>query len=135
MVKTEAEKYCHECGEIIRAKAEICPKCGVRQPYHSAASNIKNEVGQTIGQGNPRSKSFAALLALFLGGLGIHKFYMCKTGWGVIYLVFFWTFIPMILGFIEALNFLTMSKKCSTNAMPGQPGLSKLGFVPKINIR
>lgn len=25
------EKHCHECGEIIRAKAEICPKCGVRQ--------------------------------------------------------------------------------------------------------
>lgn len=25
------EKYCSECGEIIRLKAEICPKCGVRQ--------------------------------------------------------------------------------------------------------
>jgi hypothetical protein len=27
----EDEKYCSECGEIIRSKAEICPKCGVRQ--------------------------------------------------------------------------------------------------------
>ncbi len=27
------EKYCYECGAIIRAKAEICPKCGVRQPH------------------------------------------------------------------------------------------------------
>ena len=25
-------KYCHECGRRIRARAEICPKCGVRQP-------------------------------------------------------------------------------------------------------
>jgi len=25
------EKFCSECGEIIRVKAEICPKCGVRQ--------------------------------------------------------------------------------------------------------
>ena len=25
------EKFCRECGEKIRAKAEICPKCGVRQ--------------------------------------------------------------------------------------------------------
>ena len=25
-------KYCHECGKRIRARAEICPKCGVRQP-------------------------------------------------------------------------------------------------------
>ncbi len=24
-------KYCHECGQKIRARAEICPKCGVRQ--------------------------------------------------------------------------------------------------------
>lgn len=29
--KTADEKYCSECGEIIRIKAEICPKCGVRQ--------------------------------------------------------------------------------------------------------
>ena len=25
------EKTCKECGAAIRAKAEICPKCGVRQ--------------------------------------------------------------------------------------------------------
>ncbi|MDR2637478.1 MAG: zinc-ribbon domain-containing protein, partial [Zoogloeaceae bacterium] len=25
------EKFCSECGAIIKAKAEICPKCGVRQ--------------------------------------------------------------------------------------------------------
>lgn len=30
-VKTTDEKYCGECGEIIKIKAEICPKCGVRQ--------------------------------------------------------------------------------------------------------
>lgn len=26
-----ATKYCRECGQEIRARAEICPKCGVRQ--------------------------------------------------------------------------------------------------------
>jgi|GEM_PF-1467663 len=25
------EQYCHECGEIIKEAAEICPECGVRQ--------------------------------------------------------------------------------------------------------
>lgn len=29
--KMDNEKYCSECGEIILLKAEICPKCGVRQ--------------------------------------------------------------------------------------------------------
>lgn len=42
------------------------------------------------------------LLALFLGGLGVHHFYMGKVGLGVVYLVFCWTFIPAIIGFIEA---------------------------------
>lgn len=32
-MKNENEKYCTECGAIINSKAEICPKCGVRQPY------------------------------------------------------------------------------------------------------
>jgi hypothetical protein len=30
--KGPGEKYCHDCGAVIRVKAEICPKCGVRQP-------------------------------------------------------------------------------------------------------
>ena len=29
--KAVDEKICSECGSIINAKAEICPKCGVRQ--------------------------------------------------------------------------------------------------------
>jgi TM2 domain-containing membrane protein YozV len=41
------------------------------------------------------------LFALFLGNFGIHKFYLGETGWGVAYLLFFWTGIPAILGFVE----------------------------------
>ena len=29
--KSPDEKFCFECGAVIRARAEICPKCGVRQ--------------------------------------------------------------------------------------------------------
>ena len=41
------------------------------------------------------------LLALFLGGFGIHHFYMRRNGLGLVYLLFSWTGIPMILGWIE----------------------------------
>ena len=41
------------------------------------------------------------LLALFLGGFGVHKFYLRRNVAGVWYLLFFWTGITAILGFIE----------------------------------
>ncbi len=41
------------------------------------------------------------LLALFLGSFGLHHFYLKRTGLGVLYLCFFWTGIPGLLGFIE----------------------------------
>lgn len=58
-----------------------------------------------------RSKTVAALLAIFLGGLGIHKFYLGEAGWGIIYFIFSWTFIPAILGFFEGIIYLSMSEK------------------------
>ncbi|MGD0707431.1 MAG: TM2 domain-containing protein [Anaerolineaceae bacterium] len=44
----------------------------------------------------------AVLLALFLGGFGIHKFYLGQTGMGVLYLIFCWTGIPSLIAFFEA---------------------------------
>lgn len=37
---------------------------------------------------NDKNKLAAALLAIFLGGLGIHKFYLRKVGMGILYLIF-----------------------------------------------
>ncbi|MFY9854385.1 MAG: TM2 domain-containing protein [Terracidiphilus sp.] len=48
-----------------------------------------------------RDEVVGILLALFLGGFGIHHFYLRRTGLGVLYLLFFWTPFPWILGFIE----------------------------------
>ena len=41
------------------------------------------------------------LLAFFLGNFGVHKFYLHRNTAGVFYLLFFWTGIPAILGFID----------------------------------
>jgi TM2 domain-containing membrane protein YozV len=48
-----------------------------------------------------RDEVVGILLALFLGGFGAHHFYLRRNGLGILYLCFFWTPFPWILGFIE----------------------------------
>ena len=50
-----------------------------------------------------KSKVGFVLLALFLGGFGIHRFYIRDIGLGILYLLFFWTGIPMLVAFVEAI--------------------------------
>lgn len=56
-----------------------------------------------------RTKTTAALLALFLGGLGVHKFYLGRGGQGILYLLFCWTFIPAIIAGLEFFVLLFMN--------------------------
>lgn len=58
-----------------------------------------------------KSKGIAALLAFIFGGIGIHKFYLGQVGWGLMYILFSWSSIPMIAGFIEGFLYLSMSEK------------------------
>lgn len=95
---------CSECGKEVSDKASSCPGCGA--PIGGAVQQQ-----QPIVVTAPKSRSLAAVLALFLGGLGIHKFYLNRPGWGFLYLIFCWTFIPAILGLIEALNYIFMSDR------------------------
>ena len=48
-----------------------------------------------------RDEVVGILLALFLGGFGVHHFYLRRTGLGVLYACFCWTPFPWVLGFIE----------------------------------
>lgn len=51
-----------------------------------------------------KNPTTAVLLALFLGGLGAHKFYLGKTGMGIVYLIFSWTTLPAWISIIEAFS-------------------------------
>ena len=48
-----------------------------------------------------KSHGTALLLTLFCGGIGGHRFYLGQVGSGILYLCFFWTFIPACIAFIE----------------------------------
>lgn len=78
------EKFCSDCGNIIKIKAEICPKCGIRQKNDERVSKVA-----------------LLLLTFFLGGFGAHKFYLGKNWQGFFYLIFCWTGIPGLIAIIE----------------------------------
>jgi len=57
-----------------------------------------------------KSKTTAAILPIFLGGIGVHRFYLNQTGLGLLYLLFCWTFIPLIISLIDFIWLLTMDE-------------------------
>ena len=92
----EKEKYCVNCGSSIDARAEICPRCGVRQPSPKRPGSISRRIA-------------AAIFAILLGSFGVHRFYLGQIGWGILYVLFCWTLIPAVAGLIEGILYLTMS--------------------------
>ncbi len=111
---------CPQCGAPLEANATKCKYCG--EPITNSAANpqtgfaekqtvIIQQVPQNNNGIDPswpiKSKIAAGILAILLGGLGIHKFYLGKAGTGILYLIFCWTYIPAIIGFIEGIIYLT----------------------------
>jgi TM2 domain-containing membrane protein YozV len=58
----------------------------------------------------PKNRGIALALALIFGGIGAHKFYLGRPGLGLLYLLFFWTMIPPILGLAEGAWYAFMSE-------------------------
>jgi TM2 domain-containing membrane protein YozV len=56
-----------------------------------------------------KSKLTAVILTFFLGGFGIHKFYLGQAKQGILYVLFCWTMIPALIAFFEFFGLLFMS--------------------------
>ncbi len=91
--------YCPKCGNEIDDEALICPNCGVatsryyQEQSHQQPNVVINNSNQNVntnvnrfGMASPKSKLVALLLAIFLGGFGIHRFYVGKIGTGLIWM-------------------------------------------------
>lgn len=92
---------CAECGKEVSEAARHCPNCGFTSGAYKGS----------------KSKGLAIFLAFFFGGLGIHKFYLGKPGLGILYFLFSWTFIPLILGIIEAIVMLFRDERKFSGAV------------------
>ena len=80
------ELYCHQCGQETETGAETCAKCGQNLPAPSK-----------------KGKDWLAtlLLCIFLGGMGIHRFYTGHFLIGVVQLFTLggfgiWTMIDLV---------------------------------------
>lgn len=80
---------CPACGHLCSVDAITCPQCGKQLAK--------------------KNKIIAALLAIFFGGIGLHKFYLGRIVWGIVYVLFCWTAIPALIGLIEGIIYLFTS--------------------------
>ena len=122
--------FCRNCGKEVHAKAVACPACGVPpliEKNFCSNCGTATQANQVVctkcgvslagASGGEKSKVAAGLLGIFLGGLGIHKFYLGYGKEGVIMLLIaligsvvtfgiaFW--IMALIGLIEGIIYLT----------------------------
>lgn len=122
---------CPQCGAPLEAGATACKYCGEKiatnsvnqnmsyqqqsqpQPQQFAYQQPVDNTQQYYDGINPawpiKSKIVAGILGILLGGLGIHKFYLGKTGKGILYILFCWTYIPALVGLVEGIIYLCSS--------------------------
>lgn len=114
--------YCRKCGKEISGDAMFCPSCGQicndvsvghQQPTSPSPTivYVQTPPQQSVYVHRiEKSKGVALLLCFFLGGLGIHQFYLGNTIQGVFYLIFSWTCIPALISIIDFIILLCMSE-------------------------
>ena len=70
------DNYCYRCGSRIKSHSiEVCEFCGAKLNNNIDELNIKI-----------KNKLLAGILALFLGGMGIHRFYLGYIKIGIVQL-------------------------------------------------
>jgi TM2 domain-containing membrane protein YozV len=91
----KGNNFCPACGGETNPEAQICIKCGV----------------DITSIGTQKSKLVAGLLGIFLGCIGVHRFYLGYTTIGVLQIVatLLTCGIASLWGFIEGILILAGS--------------------------
>jgi TM2 domain-containing membrane protein YozV len=135
--------HCRNCGTVLGPSASVCTACGVlrgrgvkfcpncaAEPDPSAAVCVKCGVALN-GPGyasitaagastTSKSKVTAGLLGIFLGGFGIHRFYLGYTTIGVvqIFVTIFTLGFGALWGFVEGILIFAGSIRTDSAGVP-----------------
>lgn len=126
--------FCRNCGNQMDNSAAVCVKCGVptgqgvnfcpncgNQTAPGAAVCTSCGVALTqVVQGEQKSKMAAGLLGIFLGGWGVHNFYLGNTTRGIIQIVVTVVTcgVGALWGLIEGIMILCGSIKTDAKGVP-----------------
>ncbi|MDR0568422.1 MAG: TM2 domain-containing protein [Spirochaetaceae bacterium] len=114
-------KYCTHCGAEVPQGAAVCLKCGFAVNGKSSEVKFCGNCGSNVDTGaaiclkcgfalaeNKSDKDWITvlLLAIFLGGIGIHQFYVGNNKKGILMLLFCWTFVPAIFALVDIIKII-----------------------------
>ena len=72
--------FCSKCGTQLNEGSVFCSRCGAQVAPTAGQVQLAEDV-------SPKSRLATSLLAIFLGGLGAHRFYVGKIGTAVVMLL------------------------------------------------
>lgn len=103
------EHFCSGCGSQTNPGQVICTSCG-----RAVGNGPRDGVTAAVPMGE-KSKVAAGVLAILLGTLGVHKFYLGRTGAGLVMLLVsvltlgIGTIVMAPIALIEGIIYLTKS--------------------------
>ena len=106
--------FCNSCGNQLDGQSTFCSQCGASTNKNNQAKIESNQLGSF----SDKEWLPALLLCLFLGTLGIHRFYTGHTKIGIVQLLTLggcgiWTlidFIMIVTGSFKDSNGLPLKK-------------------------
>ncbi len=125
--------FCRNCGNQMDNLAAVCVKCGVPAgqgiqfcpncaaptiPGAAVCTQCGVALAQPVNPAEQKSKLTAGLLGIFLGGLGIHNFYLGYTGKAIAQIVLSLCGIGAIWGLIEGIMILCGSIDKDAKGVP-----------------
>ncbi|HHT30494.1 MAG TPA: TM2 domain-containing protein [Candidatus Cloacimonetes bacterium] len=77
----KGSKHCQNCGKDVNEMSEVCVSCGVKLITQKATDNLSGK--------SEKDWTTTLILCIFLGAVGVHRFYTGHTVWGIVYILTF----------------------------------------------